>query len=207
MRRHISTREGIVIESAEKSLQAKPRSNVTLYMHDVYATTRGGACGGTWNLPNQMTGRGGDISNGVCVIFGNLFKNSNIAQGCYRRLGSWTNHLLNPAMGSCCVWDIKNPLTDIHVVLHGADSTLIDSDLRRVVKDLKGTGEVILHASPPWKPFCHQFLGNKQLGDHVWIFLMRSRLSYRYAATSGRKSSVSGGFGLTGMTGVVERPN
>lgn len=65
MRRHRSTREGIDIESSEKSLQAKTRSNVTLYMQDVYATTRGGACGGTWNLPNQMTGRRGDISKGV----------------------------------------------------------------------------------------------------------------------------------------------
>lgn len=64
MRRHRSTREGIVIESSEKSLQAKPRSYVTLYMQDVYAKTRGGACGGTWNLPNQMTGRRGGISKG-----------------------------------------------------------------------------------------------------------------------------------------------
>lgn len=93
MRRHRSTREGIVIESSEKSLQAKPRSYVTLYMQDVYATTRGGACGGTWNLPNQMTGRRGGISKGcreygVCVIFGTLFTNANMAQGCYRPLGS-----------------------------------------------------------------------------------------------------------------------
>lgn len=59
---------------------------VTLYMQDAYATTRGGACGGTLNLPNQMTGRG-SISKGcrgdrVCVIFGNLYMNASMAQDC-----------------------------------------------------------------------------------------------------------------------------
>lgn len=86
---------------------------------------------------------------------------------------------------------------------HEADSTLVDSDPRKELKDLEGAGVVIIHrASHSWAisscGSCVDVLGEVQAP------IVRAPIKINIAATCGRKSFVSGGFDLTGLTGVVE---
>lgn len=81
----------------------------------------------------------------MCVIFGNLYLNASMAQDCTDLLD--LNQSSSQSGHECVARETLK--TYSHVVHHEADSTLIDSDLRKELKDLKCAGVVIIHRASP----------------------------------------------------------